>query len=162
LQQSLIRLRVLELAVLLVLFGAAAYEAAVALEWIPVGTVPGENARFEGLVMGAALVAFLAGFVISVMLAALNRHDFAAALFPVAAATLTVARYYTFDTYYLPDLTRYSESSGPFSPIWVYGVALASVPAWSFSLAKPRVGFVIGAAVIFFCFFTSFLFGLGK
>jgi len=155
------RLRALELAVLVVLFSAAAYEAAVSLEWIPVGTVPGESARFEGFVMGAALIAFLAGFGISVLLAALNRHDFAAALFPVAAAALMVARYYTFDTYYLPDLTRYSES-GPFSSIWVYGVALAGVPAWAFSLAKPRVGFIVGAAVIFLCFFTSFLFGLGK
>ena len=156
------RLRFLELSVLVVLVGAAAYEAAIAFAWIPVGSQPGENARFEGLVMGLALLALGAGFVIALVLATLNRRSVRAALFPLAAAALMVARYYTFDTYYLPDLTRYSESSGPFSPIWVYGVALASVPAWSFSLAKPRVGFVIGAAVIFFCFFTSFLFGLGK
>ena len=32
---------------------AAVYEAAVALKWIPVGTVSGEGARFEGVFMVA-------------------------------------------------------------------------------------------------------------
>jgi len=151
----------LELSVLLALVGAAAYESAVALKWIPVGSEPGENARFEGLVMGLALLALGAGFVISLLLATLNRRSVRAALFPVAAVGLMVARYYTFDTYYLPDLTRYSES-GPFSSTWVYGVAIASVPACLFSLAKPRFGFAFVALVMFLCFFTATLFGIGK
>jgi hypothetical protein len=152
--------RYLPLVVLAVLLGAAAYEAAVALEWIPVGTEPGGSARFEGIVMASALLALLAGFVISCLLAALGRRNLLAALFPFAAAALMVARYYTFDTYYLPTLTRYSE--GSFSPTWVYGVALVSVPAFFFSLAKPRVGFVIGAAMMVLCFFTVSLYGFGK
>ena len=155
------RSRFLELAVLLTLLSAAAYEAAVALEWIPVGTLPGENARFEGLVMAAALLALVAGIVIPLVLAARDRRSILAALFVVAAAALMVARYYTFDTYYLPTLTRYSES-GSFSPTWVYGVAIACVPAWFFSLAKPRVGFVIAAAVMILCLITVSLFGIGK
>ena len=44
--RAVTRFRTLELGVLLVSIGAAAYEAAVAFEWIPVGTDPGENARF--------------------------------------------------------------------------------------------------------------------
>jgi hypothetical protein len=159
-QQAVTRFRFLELVVLFVLLGAAAYEAAIALEWIPVGPEPGENARFEGLVMTAALVALLAGMTISVVLAIRDRRSVPAALFPVAAAALMVARYYTFDTYYLPDLTRYSE--GSFSPTWVYGVALGCVPAWFFSLARPRFGFQIGALVILLCLFTESLFGIGK
>jgi hypothetical protein len=155
------RLRFLELSVLVVLVGAAAYEAAIAFAWIPVGSQPGENARFEGLVMGLALVALGAGFVIALLLATLNRRSAQAALFPLAAAALMVARYYTFDTYYLPDLTRYSESD-PFSSTWVYGVAIASVPACLFSLAKPRFGFAFVALVVFLCFFTATLFGIGK
>jgi hypothetical protein len=147
--------------VLLVLVSAAAYEAAIAFAWIPVGSEPGENARFEGLVMGLALLALGAGFVIALLLATLNRRSVRAALFPLAAAALMVARYYTFDTYYLPDLSRYSESD-PFSSIWVYGVAIASVPACLLSLAKPRIGFAFGALVMFLCFFTAALFGIGK
>lgn len=126
------RFRFLEVAVLLVLLGAAAYEAGVALEWIPVGTEPGENARFEGLVMASALLALWAGIVISFVFAAQDRRSVPAAAFAVAATVLMVARYYTFDTYYLPDLTRYSES-GSFSQTWVYTVAIACVPAWSAS-----------------------------
>ena len=45
-RRAVTRFRALELGVLLVLIGAAAYEAAVAFEWIPVGTDPGENACF--------------------------------------------------------------------------------------------------------------------
>ena len=155
------RFRFLELSVLVVLVGAAAYEAAIAVAWIPVGSQPGENARFEGLVMALALLALGAGFVIALLLATLNRRSVRAALFPVAAAVLMVARCYTFDTYYLPDLTRYSES-GAFSSMWVYAVAIASVPACLLSLAKQRIGFAFVALVMFLCFFTATLFGIGK
>jgi hypothetical protein len=160
-QKHVTRFRFLELVVLLVLLGATAYEAAIALEWIPVGTDPDGNARFEWLVMTAADFALLAGMIMVVVLAIRDRRSGAAALFPVAAVALMVARYHTFDTYYLPHLTRYSES-GPFSSTWLYGVALASLPAWFLSLSNPRVGFVIGAAVMFLCLFTWSLFGIGK
>ena len=119
-RHAVTRSRFPELAVLVVLLGAAAYEAAVALEWIPVGTEPGENARFEGLVMALASLALLAGVAISLVLAARDRRSVLAAMLPGAATALMVAVYYTFDTYYLPTLTRYSES-GAFSPTWVYG-----------------------------------------
>ena len=160
-RHAVTRSRFPELVVLLVLLGAAAYEAAVALEWIPVGTEPGENARFEGLVTALAFLALLTGAVISLVLAVRDRRSVLAALLPGAATMLMIAVYYTFDTYYLPTLTRYSES-GAFSPTWVYGVAIASVPAWFFSLAKPRIGFVVGAAVIILCLFTVIFVGIGK
>ena len=160
-RHAVTRSRVPELAVLVVLLGAAAYEAAVALEWIPVGTEPGENARYEGLVMALASLALLAGVVISLVLAARDRRSVLAAMLPGAGTALMVAVYYTFDTYYLPTLTRYSES-GAFAPTWVYGVALTCVPAWFFSLAKPRVGFVVGATVMILCFFTVTFVGIGK
>jgi hypothetical protein len=160
-RHSVTRSRYIEPVVLIVLLGATAYEAAVALKWIPVGSLPGENARFEGIVMAAALLALVAGIVISLVLAARDRRSIRAPLFVVAAVALMVARYYTFDTYYLPTLTRYSES-GPFSPTWVYAVAIACVPAWFFSLTKPRVGFLIAAAVMILCFVTVSLVGIGK
>ena len=145
---------------LLVLLGSAAYEAAIALQWIPVGTEPGDNARFEGLVISLALLAFLGGIVISIGLAVRDRRSVVGALIPVAAALMMIARYYTFDTYYLPTLTRYSEGSFPAS--WVYGLALASVSACVLSLMKPRIGAVIAAGVIFLCTFTVTFFGFGK
>jgi hypothetical protein len=153
-------MRYLAPVVLALLLGAGVFEAAIALEWIPVGPQPGDNARFEGVVMAAADLALVAGVVISIVLAIRDRRNVVAALFPLAAAGLMIARYYTFDTYYLPDLTRYSE--GSFSPTWVYGVALGCVPAWFFSLARPRFGFQIGALVILLCLFTESLFGIGK
>ena len=52
------------LAAVFVMAVAAGYEAAVALEWIPVGTLPGEGARFEGFFLATALLA-LPGLVLS-------------------------------------------------------------------------------------------------
>jgi hypothetical protein len=154
------RFRFLELAVLLVVVFAAAYEAAIALQWIPVGTEPGEGARNEGFVMTLALLALIAGFVVSLALAAWNRRSVPAAFFAPAAAALMVARYYTFDPYYLPEMTRYSE--GDISSTWVYGLAVASVLAAFSSLAKPRLGFVIAAAATLMCLLTASAFGIGK
>jgi hypothetical protein len=39
---------------------------------------------------------------------------------------------------------------------------MACVPAWFFSLAKPRVGFVMGAAVMILCLITVSFVGIGK
>jgi hypothetical protein len=88
---------------------------------MPVEILPGESARFEGVVMVSAFIALLAGVVISLVLAAMDRRSVPAALFSVAAASLMVARYYTFDTYYL-SLKRYSDS-GVLSSTWVFLVA---------------------------------------
>jgi hypothetical protein len=141
------------LLIVLVLAGAGVYEAGVALEWIPLGTDPGEGARYEGFVMAAAAIAMVAGVVVSLMLAVRDRRAFPAALFAIAAAALMVAHYYTFDTYYLPTLTRYSES-GSFSPAWVFSVAIAGVLASLLAFARPLFGFMATAVVILLCLFT--------
>jgi hypothetical protein len=148
------------LLVLLVLGGAAVFEAAIALEWIPLGTDPGEGARHDGLVLAAAAIAMLAGVVVSLMLAARSRWSVPAALVAVAAAALMVAHYYTFDTYYLPTLTRYSES-GSFSPAWVFSVAIAGVLASLLAFARTLFGFMATAVVIPLCRFTIVFAGFG-
>jgi hypothetical protein len=94
------------------------------------------------------------------MLAARSRWSFPAALFAVAAAALMVAHYYTFDTYYLPTLTRYSES-GSFSPAWVFSVAIAGVLASLLAFARPLFGFMATAVVIPLCLFTIVFAGFG-
>jgi hypothetical protein len=154
------RLRFLELAALLVVLGAAAYEAAVALKWIPVGPEPGDSARFEGLVMILAALALLAAALISLVRAAQDRRSLPAALFPIAAAALMVARYYTFDTYYLPTLTRYS--SGEISSTWIYGLAVAGLAASILSQLRARVGFLVAPVVILLCLITASAVGIGK
>jgi hypothetical protein len=154
------RFRWVEIAIPFVLICAAAFEAAIALTWIPIGTEPGEGARYEAFVMTSALVALVAGFVISLALAARDRRSVPAAFFPVAAAALMVARYYTFDTYYLPTMTRYSE--GEISATWVYGLSLAALAAAFAGFAKPRIGFPFAALVIFLCLLTASAVGIGK
>ncbi len=152
--------RRLELPILIVLVGAAIYEAAVALQWIPLGTVPGDGARFEGVVIASALAAMLAGIILSLVLAAQGRGSARVAFFAVAAAALMVARFYTFDPYDLPTLIRYSET-GSFSPAWVYSIVLAGLAASVLCLVRPRVGFVLAAPVLLLCAFTVSFFGFG-
>src|SRR4030095_16029712 len=78
-------MRYLAPVVLALLLGAGVFEAAIALECIWVGPEPGDNARFEGVVMAVADLALVAGIVISIVLAIRDRRNVAAALFPVAA-----------------------------------------------------------------------------
>jgi len=147
--------------ILLVLAGAVAYEAAVALEWISVGTEPGEGARYEGFVMVVAAIAMVAAVIVSLGFAARERRSVPAAFFAVAAAALMVAHYYTFDTYFLPTLTRYSES-GAFSSAWVFSAAIAAALASLLALARPLFGFMATAVVISLCLFTIVFAGFGK
>ena len=147
-------------AILLALIGAAAYEAAIALEWIPLGTDPGEGVQYEGFVMVSAAIAMLAGVVIALMLAARGQRSVPAALFALAAAALMVAHYYTFDTYYLPTHTRYSDS-GSFSPAWVFSVAIAGALASLLAFVRPLFGFMATAVVIPLCLFTIVFAGFG-
>jgi hypothetical protein len=153
-------MRYIPLAILLLLTGAAAYEAAIALEWIPLGTDPGEGAQYEGFVMASAAIAMLAGVGVSLVLAARGRRRMPAAFFALAAAALTVAHYYTFDTYYLPTLTRYSDS-GSFSPAWVFSVAVAGVLASLLAFVRPLFGLMATAVVIPLCLFTIVFAGFG-
>jgi hypothetical protein len=153
-------MRFLAPSVLLVLLGAAAYEAAVALEWIPVGAQPGEGARYEGAVLVAAVFAMLAGIVLSIVLAARGETRASAALVAAASSALMIVHYFTFDTYYLPSHTRYSDTAA-FSPRWVYSVAVAGGLASLFALLRPRIGFTASAIVIPICLVTIVFAGFG-
>jgi hypothetical protein len=144
----------------LLLVGAAAYEAAIALEWIPLGTDPGEGARYEGLVMALAAIAMLAGVIVSLVLAARLRRSVPASFFSLAAAALMVAHYYTFDTYYLPTLTRYSDS-GSFSGAWVFSVAITGALVSLLAFVHPLFGFMATAVVIPLCLLTIVFAGFG-
>ena len=132
---------------------AAVFETAVALQWIPVGDLPGEGARFEGFFLLAGWVAMLAGFVVSLVLAVANRRWTPGLALGAVAAALVAAHAYTFNSYYLPTLTRYTESDAP-SAAWVAKVVLAGLFASLVSVMFPRIGFLTTAGVLLVCLFT--------
>ena len=147
------------LAAVAVMGVSAVYEAAVAMKWIPVGTVSGEGARFEGAFLAAGGLAMLAGIVSSLFLASANCRWTPGALLAVVAAALVAAHAYTFDTYRLPSLVRNTESGVIPSATWVGWIAAAGLLSSLFSLMFPRIGFVLTSAVLIVCFFTFWFTG---
>jgi len=146
-------------AVVLVLLAAAAYEAAVALEWITMGPQPGDDASGQGVVTIAAFLALLTGIVATLVSRRILRR-WPATLVPIAAAAYMVAQYYTFDSYYLPSRTRFSDT-GSISSVWVYGVA---VPALIVALAirrRPSVAPVLTPILLLICGGTVVAQGFG-
>ena len=146
--------------ILAVLVAGAAYETAVALGWISLGTQPGDGPPFEALVLVAALIAMLVGALVSFALSTEGRCSTFVALFGAAAGAFVVARFHGFDPYYLPTLRRYSDA-GMFSPTWVYAVAGLGLLASLLCFARPRVGLVLSGAVLLVCLFTSIFLGGG-
>jgi hypothetical protein len=150
----------LALGVLVVLGVGTLYETAVALEILSIGALPGQGAPLEGLFVTASLIAALAGIVLACWLAVMERESRPAALLAPATAAFMIARYYTFDSYYAPNLQRYSE--GGFSPPWVYGLSLVVVATSLLALKRARIGFACTAVVTLLCVFSASFFGFGK
>ena len=151
--KDLSRLDWLATGVVLVIAVATAYEAAVALHWVPIGTLPGEGARFEGFFRFAGWLAMLAGFVVSLLLAVANRRTTPGVLLGAAAAALVAAHASTFDTYVLPTLVRYTEAGAP-PASWVAWIVAGGLLASVLCLVAPRLGFLVTACVIPVCLFT--------
>jgi hypothetical protein len=130
--------------------GGTAYEAAIALEWISIGEVPGEGAPGEGEVLSVSVLAVLTGIAVSIFSSRGNR--LVAGLAPAAAA-LMVARFYSFDPYFAPSLRRASEG-GLVAAAWVYSLVALALLAGALALSRPRLAF-IGAPIMFLCVFTT-------
>ena len=146
--------------ILAVLVVGTAYETAVALEWISLGTQPGDGPPFEGLVLVPTLIALLVGALVSWGSSTSGRSGVSVALLAAVAGAYVVARFHGFDPYYLPTLRRYSDA-GTFSPAWVYTVAGLGLLASLLCFARPRVGLVLSGAVLLVCLFTSIFLGTG-
>ena len=146
-------------AVVVVLLAAAAYEAAVALEWISMGSGPGDDAPGQGVVTVAAFLALLTGIVATLVSRRILRR-WPATLVPIAAAVYMVAQYYSFDSYYLPGLTRFSET-GSISSFWVYGVALAALIVALAIRRRPSVAPVLMPILLLICGGTVVAQGFG-
>ena len=133
------------LAAVAVMGVSAVYEAAVAMKWIPVGTVSGEGARFEGAFLAAGGLAMLAGIVSSLFLASANCRWTPGALLAVVAAALVAAHAYTFDTYRLP--VRNTESGVIPSATWMADRrGWAALVALQLDVSEDRVRTDIGRA----------------
>jgi hypothetical protein len=138
--------------VVVVLFAAAAYEAAIALEWISLGSEPGGDAPGQAVVTIFAFLALVAGMGVGVA-GALRRgpaRRWPAMLIPVATAAYLLSHYYAFDPYYLPDLRRFSED-GNIAAKWVYGVVGCSVGVGALIALVPRVGLVLLPFALLVC-----------
>ena len=146
-------------AVVLVLLTAAAYEAAIALEWISMGSEPGDDATGQAAVTIAAFLALLTGIVATVVSRRIL-HRWPAALVPIAAGAYMVAHYYSFDSYYLPSLRRFSDSGGV-SSIWVYGVTVAAVIVALAIRRRPSVAPVLSPILLLICAGTVVAEGFG-
>jgi hypothetical protein len=146
-------------AVVLVLLAAAAYEAAVALEWISMGSLPGQEAPGQAVVTIAAFVALLTGIVATLVSRRILRR-WPATLVPIAAAAYMVAQYYTFDSYYLPSRTRFSDT-GSISSLWIYGVAVAAVLVALAIRRRPSVAPVLTPILLLICAGTVVAEGFG-
>jgi hypothetical protein len=150
----------LALPILAVIAVGAAYEAAIAFGWVPLGDAPGEGPRFGSIFYPAALLAMLVGAPLSWVLAAKGRASISASLLAAAAVVFMVAAYNGFDPYYLPSLRRYSDD-GSFPPAWVYTIAAAGLAASLLCFLGRRFGLLLTGPVLLFSVFTSLFLGVG-
>lgn len=141
--------RLVALVTLGVLFTATAYEALVAFGVIELGSQPGDGPPGEQTVALIAVCAMLVAAGLAVVAALGARVPFVA-LLPPAAAAFLVARFYTFDPYFLPTLRRFSDD-GMLPPALVYGMVALAVGAALLTRVNRRVGAAVSVPVILAC-----------
>jgi hypothetical protein len=154
-------IRLAAAAVVIVLLGAASYEAAIALQWLDIRPLPGAGRAEEEEVLLVAVVVQLVGAVLVArsVFGSQIETTAAEAMIPLAAAAFMVARFYTYDPYYAPTLGRMSDD-GFVAPWWVYTLTACSLVAAALTLLRPRLGSSV-AAVVPLCALTTFAMGIG-
>ena len=137
---------------MVVLFAAAAYEVAVALEWISLGSSPGDDAPGQAVVTIAAFLALGVGMGLGIVGASQRGRAsrWPAFLIPVAAVAYLIGHYYAFDSYYLPTLRRFSDN-GSIAARWVYGLAGLALVIAGLVAVTPRVGLALLPFVLLLC-----------
>jgi hypothetical protein len=123
------------------------------------GSQPGDDAPGQAVVTIAALLALLTGIVATLVSRRILRR-WPATLVPIAAAAYMVAQYYTFDSYYLPSRTRFSET-GSISSLWVYGVAVVALIFALVIRRRPSVAPVLTPILLLICAGTVLAQGFG-
>ncbi len=143
------RVRAIWAAILLVLFGAACYEVAVAIGWIALGSEPGQGPPGEHAVLFAALsVSLIASLLCWIAGSCLWARDRRLELLvaPSGAAFMT-ARFYTFDPYYLPTLRRMSDGGVVIKP-WIFTLVVLALLAAVVTRLRPALGLRLSGALL--------------
>ena len=144
--------RIVTWLVVVVLLVAAAYEAAIALGWVALGSQPGDEARGQAIVTIAALLGLAAGMGIgaAAVLGQGSVRRWPALLIPAAAAAYLASHYYAFDSYYLPTLRRFSDD-GSIAASWIYAVAGCALAVAGVIALAPRTGLALLPFVLLAC-----------
>ena len=150
------------LTILAVLAAATAYQAAVALGWLAVGPDPGQAPAGNDLVLGAAVLALVAGAGLCLVhaWAPLSRVNASGSLLAPAGAAFALARFYTYDPYYAPTLRRMSDD-GLVADSWVYLLVGLALLAAVLVRIRPRAGLGATALVLLLSAFTALAEGAG-
>lgn len=146
--------------VLGVLAVGAAYQAALALQAIEPRRVPGDTPSRHGGVLLAALLAMLvvgATLPFAAISSDIARRIGSSRLLllvTVAAVAFVLARYLTFDPYYLPTLRRLSDG-GMLPTWWIAAVVLLGIGTAWLARRAPRAGLMTTSGVVVFAAFTA-------
>ena len=90
--RAIARRELIAILVVLAFLGAAAFEAAVALEWIHMGRAPGEEASGQLAATAAAILGVLAGIGLAVTGVATERLNRPAALVPLTVVAIGIGK----------------------------------------------------------------------
>jgi hypothetical protein len=145
---------------LAVVVAAAIYESALALSWIATRPVSERPAQWIVVVVGIVAIV-----VQTIVFAFASGRDSlrAAALvptIPLAAAWLLIARFQSFDPYYLPTLRRISDH-GLLNPNLVWTLVLLALLASGISVFRRPIGMAISAPLLLVIALTTWLASTG-
>jgi hypothetical protein len=145
---------------LTVLGAATIYEAAVALGVLDLGSLPGEGPPGSGIAGVCAALGLISAAVVAAALVGIRNPTPLAALLAPAAAAFLVARFYTFDSYYLPTMIRLSERDF-LPPVVVFSLAGLAIAAGILVRARPSLGLALSAPLILICALAAGYSGIG-
>ncbi|HEY7003024.1 MAG TPA: hypothetical protein VH281_01980 [Gaiellaceae bacterium] len=135
---------------------ATCYEALLAIGVIDLGSQPGEGPAGEGAVLAVVILALLIGLVFLL----LAPRGSATAFVPLAAALFLVARFHTFDPYYLPTLRRMSDQ-GLVSPALVYALVALGICSALLARGHPSAVRALAVPVVLGSAFLALVAGAG-
>lgn len=141
------------------LVAAAAYELAIAVGAIGIGSSPGDGAPAETIVLIAALLALLIGCIWAIACSVSSRPGLArapASMLAPAAVALLLARFYSYDAYYAPSLRRMSDG-GLVAAGWVYALVAAALAAAVLSSVRRKAGLATTAPLLILVAVTALL-----
>lgn len=144
----------------------AAYELAVAVGVIGLGPLPGQGPPGDTPVVEVSLLALLLTGALLLLAAPLSRGVLGAwgrvsvPIAGVVAAAFLVARFYSNDPYYAPQLQRMSDG-GVVAGRWVALLVVATIAAGMLVRRWPRVGLAASALGVWAIAVTAAVAGTG-